>query len=68
MNGEAIWAKAEETSGNRADDGPTPDVAALIRTTNYMWSAILAPAGTPRPIIDKLSAVIIKASGAQATN
>ena len=27
----------------------------------YTWNAILAPAGTPQPIIDKLSAAIIKA-------
>ena len=27
----------------------------------YTWNAILAPAGTPQPIVDKLSAAIIKA-------
>lgn len=27
----------------------------------YTWNAILAPAGTPQPILDKLSAAIIKA-------
>jgi tripartite-type tricarboxylate transporter receptor subunit TctC len=27
----------------------------------YTWNAILAPAGTPQPIIDKLGAAVIKA-------
>ena len=31
----------------------------------YTWNAILAPAGTPPAIVDKLAAAIIKASGAE---
>ncbi|HYX66488.1 MAG TPA: tripartite tricarboxylate transporter substrate binding protein [Burkholderiales bacterium] len=42
-----------------------PDVPTLkelgIEVSEYAWWGILAPAGTPRPIIDKLHAEIVKA-------
>jgi tripartite-type tricarboxylate transporter receptor subunit TctC len=42
-------------------DLPTLQEQGLKGFECYTWNAILAPAGTPQPIIDKLSTAIIKA-------
>jgi tripartite-type tricarboxylate transporter receptor subunit TctC len=42
-------------------DLPTLDEQGLKGFECYTWNAILAPAGTPRPIVDKLNAAINKA-------
>ncbi len=42
-------------------DLPTLDEQGLKGYECYTWNAILAPAGTPRPIVDKLNAAINKA-------
>jgi tripartite-type tricarboxylate transporter receptor subunit TctC len=42
-------------------DLPTLDEQGLKGYQCYTWNAILAPAGTPRPIVDKLNAAINKA-------
>ena len=42
-------------------DLPTLDEQGLKGYECYTWNAILAPAGTPKPIVDKLNAAINKA-------
>ena len=42
-------------------DLPTLDEQGLKGFECYTWNAILAPAGTPRPIVDRLNAAINKA-------
>ena len=42
-------------------DLPTLDEQGLKGFECYTWNAILAPAGTPKPIVDKLNAAINKA-------
>jgi len=42
-------------------DVPTMVEAGVPNYSAYTWNGLLAPAGTPRPIIDKLHAAIVKA-------
>jgi tripartite-type tricarboxylate transporter receptor subunit TctC len=42
-------------------DLPTLQEQGITGYECYTWNAILAPAGTPQPIVDKLSAAILKA-------
>jgi tripartite-type tricarboxylate transporter receptor subunit TctC len=42
-------------------DLPTVDEQGLKGFECYTWNAILAPAGTPKPIVDKLNAAANKA-------
>ena len=42
-------------------DLPTVDEQGLKGYECYTWNAILAPAGTPKPIVDKLNAAANKA-------
>jgi tripartite-type tricarboxylate transporter receptor subunit TctC len=50
-----------------APDVPTADQAGLAGFYTSVWSAIWAPKGTPKHVIDKLNAAIVEALAAPAT-
>jgi tripartite-type tricarboxylate transporter receptor subunit TctC len=41
-------------------DVPTVDEQGVAGFKNITWHSVLAPAGTPRPIIDRLNAELVK--------
>jgi tripartite-type tricarboxylate transporter receptor subunit TctC len=53
------------TSSKRHPDFPNvPTVSEIVPSFSYStWTSFLAPAGTPQPIIDKLSAELTRAAG-----
>ena len=50
-----------KTRSEALPDVPTMREAGLADYTAITWNGILAPAGTPRPIIAKLNEAIVKA-------
>jgi tripartite-type tricarboxylate transporter receptor subunit TctC len=57
------------TAGNRlpaAPDIPTVDEAGLPGFYFSLWAGLFAPAGTPKPIIDRLNAAAVSATADQA--
>jgi len=57
-------AVTSETRWSQLPDVPTMIEAGLPGFSSEVWFGIFAPAGTPRPIVDKLHAEIVKAAQA----
>ncbi|MEJ8846595.1 tripartite tricarboxylate transporter substrate binding protein [Variovorax rhizosphaerae] len=57
LNGLAL---ASERRATAAPDTPTVSEAGLPGYVVTAWKGLMAPAGTPRPVIDKLHAAVVK--------